>query len=428
MRICIVASGNFYSSYGGGQVYVKNLVDELIRRKEELTVISCHPSFSATPTKKSYKGVDIYEIAPDGDIASCLKEIKPDVVHAHGEKSLFSKCCRDLNIPCIVTAHHGGILCPAGSLLNHNDEICHTKACHKDCLPCYLRNIRSGSLWFPLLRHLDEDRFVCFGEKLHKHRFIPFVTPIGESALSIRGRFEHWEAIKENATIIVAPSRAIAESLILNGADKGKVKVIPHGIPLPNLTPCDTTNNDSIKRFYYVGRICRVKGIHVLLDAFSQLRDANVELHLIGGASGKNEKQYQENLMHKYRNDSRIIWHGKIPAQEINSFVSGFDIMVHPAIYLEVFGLNIAEAQALGKYVIATRCGGAEMQIGDGVNGTLVEPNNIPQLRDAMEQAIKSHPTFSKKVRSIEQHSDDLLSLYKDVADPSDPFLNSPKA
>lgn len=95
---------------------------------------------------------------------------------------------------------------------------------------------------------------------------------------------------------------------------------------------------------------------------------------------------------------------------------------------MEIFGLNIAEAQALGKYVIATRCGGAEMQIEDGVNGTLVEPNNIPQLRDAMEQAIKSHPTFSKKVRSIEQHSDDLLSLYKDVADPSEPFLNSPKA
>lgn len=427
MRICIVASGNFYSSYGGGQVYVKNLVDELIRRKEELTVISCHPSFSATPTKKSYKGVDIYEIAPDGDIASCLKEIKPDVVHAHGEKSLFSKCCRDLNIPCIVTAHHGGILCPAGSLLNHNDEICHTKACHKDCLPCYLRNIRSGSLWFPLLRHLDEDRFVCFGEKLHKHRFIPFVTPIGESALSIRGRFEHWEAIKENATIIVAPSRAIAESLILNGADKGKVRIIPHGIPIPENIQTKTTSHPTTK-FYYVGRICRIKGVHVLLAAFSRIPNQDIELNIIGGSVGKEETKYQAFLKRKYRNDSRIIWHGKKDPQEITDLVSQFSILVHPTICMEIFGLNIAEAQALGKYVIATRCGGAEMQIEDGVNGTLVEPNNIPQLRDAMEQAIKSHPTFSKKVRSIEQHSDDLLSLYKDVADPSEPFLNSPKA
>lgn len=427
MRICIVASGNFYSSYGGGQVYVKNLVDELIRRKKELTVISCHPSFSATPTKKSYKGVDIYEIAPDGDIASCLKEIKPDVVHAHGEKSLFSKCCRDLNIPCIVTAHHGGILCPAGSLLNHNDEICHTKACHKDCLPCYLRNIRSGSLWFPLLRHLDEDRFVCFGEKLHKHRFIPFVTPIGESALSIRGRFEHWEAIKENSTIIVAPSRAIAESLILNGADKGKVRIIPHGIPIPENIQTKTTSHPTTK-FYYVGRICRIKGVHVLLAAFSRIPNQDIELNIIGGSVGKDETKYQAFLKCKYRNDSRIIWHGKKDPQEITDLVSQFSILVHPTICMEIFGLNIAEAQALGKYVIATRCGGAEMQIEDGVNGTLVEPNNIPQLRDAMEQAIKSHPTFSKKVRSIEQHSDDLLSLYKDVADPSEPFLNSPKA
>ena len=40
MRILQVASGNFFSTYGGGQVYVKNIVDEMIRQHCSLVVFS----------------------------------------------------------------------------------------------------------------------------------------------------------------------------------------------------------------------------------------------------------------------------------------------------------------------------------------------------------------------------------------------------
>lgn len=40
MKILQIASGDFFSTYGGGQIYVKNIVDEWIRRQQNVTVIS----------------------------------------------------------------------------------------------------------------------------------------------------------------------------------------------------------------------------------------------------------------------------------------------------------------------------------------------------------------------------------------------------
>lgn len=415
MHLCLVSSGNFFSSYGGGQVYVKNLADELIRQNQvRLSIVSCHSGFNLEPHKRDYKGVPIWEINPQGNFEKLINEIKPNIVHAHGEKAKVAIACRQLNIPCIVTAHHGGILCPAGTLLNHKDQICQTKACHKACLPCYLKTIRTGICWYPFMKLIPTERYLRIGRFLDGKKFIPFITPIGQAALSIQGRFEQWQQIRDNATLIIAPSQAIADSMILNGANPEKLKVIPHGIPIPQVTERPKSPSPKPKTFYYVGRITRVKGIHVMLEAFSQIENTQTELHIIGGAGTKSERRYMNHLQKKYQHDRRIIWHGKASAEKVPSLVSAFDIMVHPAIYLEVFGLNIAEALAQNKYVIATRCGGAEMQIHDGENGMLIEPNSINCLQQAMESALH-HSLMNRKsnVLSIESHVQQLILSYR---------------
>lgn len=412
MNLCIVSSGDFYSTYGGGQVYVKNIVDEFIRQGIPLSILSLHSTFPLQSRHKEYKGVDVWELSPNGDVESVLRNIRPDVVHAHGEKALIATLCKKMDIRCVVTAHHGGILCPAGTLLNSDDEICHIKADHSHCLKCYLRNIRTGLMWYPLVKHIDTNRYIQVGKKLSHHRFVPFVTPIGQAAWSIQRKYDQWKTICDNADIIIAPSNAIADSMIHNGAFADKVKVVPHGIPQPTAQPTALSTTGTI-RFYYVGRICYIKGIHNLLQAFSDIVDDNIELHLIGGASGKSETQYMLRLKKTYRHDHRIVWHGKVPSSSVEELSKNFHVLVHPAIYLEVFGLNISEALALRKYVISTRCGGAEMQIRDGINGTLVASNDIAQLRRAMSDYIH-HPKPSPEPQyiTIEQHIKHLLEIY----------------
>ena len=412
MNVCIVASGDFFSDYGGGQVYVRNIVDELARHSEVLTTVI---SFNANqqPSIKDYNGIQVHVVNNETSLCNALKTIKPDIVHANGEKHITSRLCKQLNIPCIVTAHHGGLVCPAGALLNTKDEICNIPADYSHCLKCYLRNTPTGLFWYPLLKKYSQKYYYRIGERLEKLPSVPFLTPIGRTGQIVTKKLKEWQEICNNATHFIAPSDAISEALERNGCPRNKVTVIPHGIPVPHtsyLIPHTSTIN-----FYYVGRINYVKGIHVLLKAFSSIDNPSIRLHLIGGAGNDSERRYMRRLQKKYKTDFRIIWHGKVPSEQMPDIIKGFQCLVHPAIYLEVFGLNISEALAQNKYVIATRCGGAEMQITDCTSGLLVAPNNVKEMQDAMQHYCSETPlTHIGKCKPIEikEHVESLISLY----------------
>ena len=307
MRILQVASGNFFSTYGGGQVYVKNIVDEMIRQKCSLIVFSFLNNLDVIK-KKDYKAIDLYEIGniEKEELQQLIQAIQPDIIHAHSQKALMCTIGQALHMPVVVTSHHCGIVCPAGALLNFKDDICNVSVSHTNCLPCVLRNIRSGKYWYPFMKLLSMEQYISLGEKLQAKPFIPFITPIGQSALYINCKQKEWQSIVEGCTRMIAPCHAIKEAMIRNGLDEKKIIVIPHGIPLPsNVSSLSSIGNECVK-FFYVGRICYVKGIHVLLQAFNSLAEGNVELHLIGGAGNKGERRYMAQLQRKY---TRIIWH-----------------------------------------------------------------------------------------------------------------------
>lgn len=429
MKLTIVASGDFFSDYGGGQVYVRNLVDELVRRclacenasnaddcnTIETTVISFVKG--TNPTARDYKGISIYQVNDEESFRNALQQIRPDIVHANGEKLTTARLCKELGIPCVVTAHHGGLVCPAGTLLNTDDEICRIPADYSHCLKCYLRNTPTGLFWYPLLKQYSQERYNKIGQRLERLPNIPFLSPIGRTGLIVSRKLAEWKELSETATHFIAPSNAIAEALRRNGCPDCKITVIPHGIPIVQSTASSPFSvlRSPIINFYYVGRINYVKGIHILLKAFSSIENPNIKLHLIGGAGTKAEQRYMNRLKRKYHKDSRIIWHGKVPYDQMQELTRDFNCLVHPAIYLEVFGLNIAEALQAGKYVIATRCGGAEMQIHNENEGLLVEPNDVKALTLAMEQFVSQPKSSTSNVINIHQHIENLIDLYKTI-------------
>lgn len=418
MHILQIASDDFFSTYGGGQVYVKNLVDEIIRQNiVKVSVLSF--TGAKKVQKKDYHGSNIYETGEltDRNLSNLIKQIAPDVIHAHSHKAQICRVRKSLNIPVIVTAHHGGIVCPAGALMNSKDEICKIPVSHRNCLKCVLRNIRTGLWWYPLMKCIPESSYISLGKRLTHQPFIYFVTPIGQAALSIKDKQEEWKAIINNCSLMIAPSEGIKDAMLRNGLSKEKVTVLPHGIPLPKEEPPFPSIKDGI-RFFYVGRICYVKGIHVMLEAFHRLSDTKVQLHLIGGSGNKEELRYEKKLRQRYQDDKRIIWHGKVSPTQIYGLIKNFHISIAPSICLEAFGLNIAESLSMGKPVLATRCGGAEMQINDGVDGWLIPSNNASAMTRKMKEIINLDlhqlTSISQKCHSISilQHCTDLLSIY----------------
>ena len=421
IKILQIASGDFFSTYGGGQVYVKNIVDEMIRRQYSVQVISFVNKDCAVETR-DYKGMMLYEVGSNGidRLELLITHIRPDVIHAHSHKAQVVEIGKELHIPVIVTAHHGGIVCPAGALLDCKDGICQIAVSHEHCLACCLRSIRSGKYWYPFMRLLPQNIYRSLGRGLSKLPFAPFVTPIGQAALSIECKRAEWRVIANDCTLMIAPSRAISEAMQRNGLSKKKITILPHGIPLPKEVPdYPPVINGKIK-FFYVGRICYVKGLHILLEAFSRLDNENAELHLIGGAGNKGERRYERALKKRYASDRRIIWHGKVSPEKVFGMIRSYHVSSSSS-YLEVFGLNIAESLAMGKPVLATRCGGAEMQIDDGVNGWLVEPNNVDALAEKMQEISDNFTNYNphlstERVISIEEHCKSLIKLYERVS------------
>lgn len=419
-HILIIANGDFFSTYGGGQVYVKNLVDEMINQQLNLSVISFVNRKEAEIQKKNYLSIDLVEVSvKDEDLVrNLIKDIAPDVVHIHAEKALIAGICKRLSIPCIITAHHGGIVDPAGAMMTYQDKIRTEPISHESSLPDVLNNIRGGLLFYLILKHISLSWRLKLGRFLSKIPFIYFVTPIGMASLSIERKMTEWRSIVENTDLMIAPSSAIADAMVLNGMPKEKIRVVRHGIPIISKNVDAFLIEDRSVKFFYVGRISYIKGIHILLKAFTRLKRCDCELHLVGDI----QNNYAKRLVRKYKKKKNIVFHGKVAPVEIMGYISKFDILVHPTICMEIYGLNIAEALSMSKPVIATRCGGAEMQIEDGKNGVLVEPNNVKELREAMEWVMR-HPMdlleMSEQaplnVVSIEKHVLELNQLYTDL-------------
>jgi glycosyltransferase involved in cell wall biosynthesis len=239
------------------------------------------------------------------------------------------------------------------------------------------------------------------------------------AAQYIEGRIQEWNEIAAKCSRMIAPCNEIADAMIQNGLDAGKVHILPHGIPLPDHRPDYPAVINGRVKFYYVGRIDYTKGIHILLEAFSKVNDEKIELHLIGGTAYKQEKQYMQTLQEKYRKDPRIVWHGKVAPEAVYEMTKDFHVSCAASICLESFGLNIAEALVLGKPVLASRCGGGEMQIEDGVNGWLVPANDVSALAEKIRY-IANHteilPRLSANCRaiSIQDHCKQLLEIYQD--------------
>lgn len=421
MKILHISSGDYESTYGGGQVYVRRLVEAM----QNLAAVSVL-SFTADQAPETWDSrpcgkAKLYRLPqqPSPDLwLRLLDEIKPDIVHAHGHKAEAVRACEQKGIPCIVTAHHGGILCPDGMLMNTHDAICHVPVSHKNCLACCLRNIRCGLLFYPLLRLLPAGLYNRIGKLLRKLPFIYFVTPIGCVAADIASKQQEWRDIYQKATLLIAPSRLIQESMVRNGCPFEKIHLLPHGVPLPTFSPTFPPVLNGAIRFYYVGRISYIKGLHILLKAFHNIDDPRIELHLIGGAGNKDERHYQARLQAQYSDDTRIIWHGKVHSTRIPELTRDFHVMVHPTIYQEIFGLNIAEALVQGKWVLATRCGGAEMQIEEGKNGWLIEPNSTTALQNSIQRILQEPPNEASSTAqdlSLSHHTTRLLQLYRSL-------------
>lgn len=146
------------------------------------------------------------------------------------------------------------------------------------------------------------------------------------------------------------------------------------------------------KRFLFIGQIIKEKGIHLLIEAFSKLHgEMDVELNVYGN----NRNQYRSR-------SANIFFHAPVPNTEIYDIIRENDVLVLPSNYPgEGYPGVIIEAFMMNKPVIATVLDGIKELVEDGVNGLLIEPENVGQLMDAIRKIYNNINLYNTMVQNI---------------------------
>jgi glycosyltransferase involved in cell wall biosynthesis len=133
------------------------------------------------------------------------------------------------------------------------------------------------------------------------------------------------------------------------------------------------------RNFLYVGRFAKEKGLEVLLKAWSRVLDKNgATLTLIGNGPLKAELRYPHD----------IIMHDFMSQEDLVKIASEASCFVLPSTF-EPWALVIHEFAASGlPLIVSSACGAAPHFLISKYNGFLVRPNNIDELKSAIEKII----------------------------------------
>ena len=137
--------------------------------------------------------------------------------------------------------------------------------------------------------------------------------------------------------------------------------------------------------FIFVGKFDCIKNVSLLIEAFSQLKNTDSFLLLVGNGPIEKNLKTQASLLDSKTNE-KIFFHDFVNQNEIPMFYDSCDVFVLPSIS-ETWGLSVNEAMAAGKAVIVSdTCGCYFDLVKEGINGYVFRSNNLDSLVAAMNK------------------------------------------
>lgn len=190
--------------------------------------------------------------------------------------------------------------------------------------------------------------------------------------------FHRLIKIYDKVDKFICPTTFLADKLVENGFDKNKIVHIPTFIDYSKITP-----NYKGEYILYFGRLCKEKGIDVLIEAFSKYDKANKRL-LIVGDYNNDEGEKLINLVNNKKIDD-VEFLGFRSGSDLLDIIQNSKFVVVPSRWYDNMPNVLLEAYACGKPVIASRIGSFTELIDDGKTGFLFDINNVNDLIDKIK-------------------------------------------
>lgn len=215
-------------------------------------------------------------------------------------------------------------------------------------------------------------------------------------SLSEPYRSRCWELLAQrlNASdALVAPSRYYADFMCERlGLTAGSIRVIANGLHLDSYSAADPEHPRAVG---YLARMCRVKGLEGLVDAFIFLKKeiGHEETRLkIGGAMTEGDKPLVTKLQGRLARaglGSSVDWSPNLDHDEKVNFLRSLSVFSVPATYPEAFGLYLIEAMACGVPVVQPQSAAFPEIIGETGGGLCVPPNNPEALARTWHELLQ---------------------------------------
>jgi D-inositol-3-phosphate glycosyltransferase len=215
---------------------------------------------------------------------------------------------------------------------------------------------------------------------------------------------------------ILAPTDREKDNLVrYYGVCEHKIGVVPCGVNLDlfqlqekqlarkqlGLDPSDIV-------LLYVGRFEPLKGIEMLLEATSQLKNyQQLRLVLVGGDGDKSpESQFLREKALNLGIQDQVLFAGRVDQKYLPPYYSSADVLVISSHY-ESFGLVGLEALACGRPVVSTPVGAIESLIQHSQAGQIVDDFRPRSLAKGIQSIIRNStlPTSYEIRKSVLEYS-----------------------
>lgn len=346
MNILIVH--NYYQITGGEDTVVYNEKQMLEKNGHTVLLYARHNS-EIEEMNIGYKILNvfrtIYSFKTYREIRELIKNKKIDIIHCHNTFPLISpsvyKAANSLDIPVIQTVHNFRLQCPGGTF--YRGQI---------CTECQKYGLKRAIKYKCYRNNLIQTIISCLTLKVNRWNgaySIPYYICLTE--------FNKEQLLKLNTKKeIINPNKVFIK---------------------PNFSINDAFLGTKDDYYIYAGRIEKLKGIQILVDAFMNMPSKKIVL--VG--DGK-DYDYYKRISEKYDN---IIFKGKKTHEDTIDMISKSKALILPSQCYEGFPMTIVESMSVGTPVICSNLGNMKYIIKDGVTGLLFDYNSSNSLIDKIQ-------------------------------------------
>lgn len=311
----------------------------------------------------------VFSLRSYREVKKLIEDNYVDVVHVHNTLTLVSPsvyyAAFRCNVPVVQTMHNFRLLCPGGSFFMEdegNGHIC--EQCVSKGLSCAVRN--------SCYRHSKAQTIVS-AAVLKIHRMLGTYKKINFICLTEFNRYKLL-MLNNGRKKIINPARVYVKPNFTYDLAETMGKL------------SDTHGSISGRYYVYVGRLEKLKGTELLVDAFAKLPDRKLVIMGNGPLEETLKKRIADN---GYKN---IVMAGRVTGEDYVKFLGGAQAVISSSQCYETFGMSIAESYSLSVPAIAGDIGNIGDIVKEGVTGIHFQYDSP----DALIGAVKRFETMNR--------------------------------